>query len=181
MKELPLEHIAEYDNAAQWCAQRGLTGKPGDPLPENMGTPGAIEYIQADPESFEERVREFAYANAVSKPVRKRTKPNATDDAERWLINKEISLGRFIHNSSLETCYAQASDFAGAITNTFSERIRQLRIDIKKMLERADLDYKNEMAEDELNRDNLTAEAARKRALGEVLVKLQFHLGPLID
>ena len=64
---LPLEFIKEYDDAAIWCAERRLQGKSGDPLPLNMGSPGAIDYIQADPESFEERVRQCAYQLAMEK------------------------------------------------------------------------------------------------------------------
>lgn len=59
--ELPLEHCSEYDSAAEWCAKRGFKGTVGDPLPCNMETNGALKYIQADPEAFERRVREFAY------------------------------------------------------------------------------------------------------------------------
>lgn len=64
---LPLEHLAEYDGAAEWCAAKGLKGNPGDPLPENMHTDGAWKYIQADPEAFQDRVRECAYARAMQK------------------------------------------------------------------------------------------------------------------
>lgn len=38
LTELPLEHAAEYDAAAMWCAVRGIAGKIGDPLPANMAT-----------------------------------------------------------------------------------------------------------------------------------------------
>lgn len=60
--DLPLEHVAEYDGAAQWCAERGLKGECGDALPPGMATDGALKYISADPEAFQRRVREFAYA-----------------------------------------------------------------------------------------------------------------------
>lgn len=63
--ELPLEHCAEYDSAAEWCAKRGLSGKIGDPLPANMSAGGALKYINADPESFQRRVREMAYGIAM--------------------------------------------------------------------------------------------------------------------
>jgi len=62
---LPLELLPEYDGAARWCAQRGLTGKIGDALPENMDSDGALRWINADPEAFIERVRQFAYAIAM--------------------------------------------------------------------------------------------------------------------
>ncbi len=64
--QLPLEHCAEYDAAADWCAARGLTGALGDSLPANMATDGALRWINADPEAFQERVRQFAYARSMS-------------------------------------------------------------------------------------------------------------------
>lgn len=54
---LPLEHIREYDAAAEYCAKN-------DKLPANMGSPGAIDWIKSDPEAFEDRVRQFKYALA---------------------------------------------------------------------------------------------------------------------
>jgi hypothetical protein len=65
--QLPAELLTEYDGAAQWCAQRGLTGKVGDPLLANMSASGALKYINADPEAFEQRVKEFAYALAMER------------------------------------------------------------------------------------------------------------------
>ena len=53
---LPLEHCAEYDAAAEYFARHNK-------LPDCMGSPGAIDYINADPEAFEQRVREFKYAH----------------------------------------------------------------------------------------------------------------------
>ena len=64
---LPLEHASEYDSAAEWCARRGLSGAIGTRLPEAMETYGALQYIQADPEAFEQRVRDFAYEIAMGK------------------------------------------------------------------------------------------------------------------
>ena len=64
---LPLKYIREYDDAALWCAHKGYKGAIGDPLPPNMGSPGAIDYIQADPEAFEQRVRQCAYMLAMEK------------------------------------------------------------------------------------------------------------------
>ncbi len=63
--ELPIEHAAEYDAAAEWCARRGYKGNVGDPLPCNMAADGALKYISDCPESFQERVRQFAYAMAM--------------------------------------------------------------------------------------------------------------------
>ncbi len=56
--ELPIEYLREYDGAAEHFAKQGT-------LPDLMGSPGAIDYINADPEAFEERVRDFKYAIAM--------------------------------------------------------------------------------------------------------------------
>jgi len=56
----------EYDGAAMWCAERGLKGKAGDPLPTLMSSE-ACELINDDPEAFEARVRATAYAIAMNK------------------------------------------------------------------------------------------------------------------
>lgn len=66
---LPIELCAEYDAAAEWCAKRGLKGSIGDALPLNMDSDGALCCINADPEAFQERVRQFAYALAMEKPT----------------------------------------------------------------------------------------------------------------
>lgn len=55
---LPLEYIGEYDGAAEHYARTGR-------LPDNMGVPGAIEWIQWDQESFQARVKDFRYAIAM--------------------------------------------------------------------------------------------------------------------
>lgn len=54
----------EYDAAAEWCAKRGLKGKAGDPLPGLMSAE-AVNLINDDPEAFETRVRDTAYALAM--------------------------------------------------------------------------------------------------------------------
>jgi len=64
---LPAEHLAEYDGAAKWCAARRMNGDPdagkiGGSLPFCMGSPGALDWIQADPEAFEERIQQCGYA-----------------------------------------------------------------------------------------------------------------------
>lgn len=66
---LPIEHIQEYDSAAEWCAIRGLKGTPGDPLPANMAVNGALHWINQDPEAFQIRVRQFSYRIAAEKQV----------------------------------------------------------------------------------------------------------------
>jgi hypothetical protein len=59
-KELPLEHLTEYTAAAEYYAIHNK-------LPECMGVPGAIEYIEDDPDSFIQEVRNCQYANAMNK------------------------------------------------------------------------------------------------------------------
>ena len=56
----------EYDSAAEWCAKRGLKGTIGDALP-NLMSGRTVDLINDDPEAFERRVREFAYALAMEK------------------------------------------------------------------------------------------------------------------
>lgn len=56
--ELPLEFVREYDGAAEHFARNNK-------LPEAMGSPGALDYINADTEAFDQRVREFRYAHAM--------------------------------------------------------------------------------------------------------------------
>ena len=51
----------EYDSAAKDLARKGLTGKIGDPLPLNMSK-AAVDLINEDPEAFQLRVRQSAYA-----------------------------------------------------------------------------------------------------------------------
>lgn len=55
----------EYDAAAEWCAKRGYSGGNGDPLPTLISSECYYE-IQKDPEAFERRVRETAYAIAMN-------------------------------------------------------------------------------------------------------------------
>lgn len=54
----------EYDFAAAWCARRGIKGRDGDSLPELLSA-DAYQEINDDPEAFERRVRESAYALAM--------------------------------------------------------------------------------------------------------------------
>lgn len=101
-------------------------------------------------------------------------KPNALNDANRWL-DGEISLGRFIHNSSLETCYAQASDFAGGIANAFSDKLKTVVKRLDSKIDRAEKDYSE--AIDEINK---TAEAARKRAIQDAISEIRLELGTFL-
>jgi hypothetical protein len=68
MKTLDPKHPAwkEYDAAAEWCAKLGYAGRDGDPLPSNMSVE-SVALINADPESFERRVKDYAYALAMNK------------------------------------------------------------------------------------------------------------------
>lgn len=56
----------EYDMAARWCAERGLTGERGSKLPFAM-TVRVVELIDDDPDAFSERVRAMAYARAMQR------------------------------------------------------------------------------------------------------------------
>jgi hypothetical protein len=112
-------------------------------------------------------------ANDPAVGSRDSLEPNSTKDAARWL-NGEISLGRFIHNSSLESCYAQVSDFAGGIANTYNERI----LDVHRTLEahrlRAKAEYKAEEAAGDTI--NATASASAMRAYTEAQSVLRMAL-----
>lgn len=65
MLEPTTDHTAEYDAAAEWCAARGIAGKDGDQLPTLLDGYTFAE-INADPEAFEQRVKDFAYALAMN-------------------------------------------------------------------------------------------------------------------
>lgn len=54
----------EYDDAALWCARRGHKGCEGEPLPA-MLSKATLDKINADPEAFEQRVRDTAYGLAM--------------------------------------------------------------------------------------------------------------------
>ncbi len=63
MSFLPLEIVPEYEAACEHFARTGR-------LPDCMGSPGALDYIQDDPESFEHRVKDYLYAAAMEKVER---------------------------------------------------------------------------------------------------------------
>ena len=56
----------EYDAAAAWCAVRGLSGDIGCALPDGLSV-RAKALIDIDPEAFALRVRQCAYARAMSR------------------------------------------------------------------------------------------------------------------
>ena len=60
----PVEVWDEYDSAADWCAARNIKGEVGDTLPDSLGS-DALGLIDADPEAFQQRVRNCAYARAM--------------------------------------------------------------------------------------------------------------------
>lgn len=64
---LPIEHAEEYDHLARHCADFGLSGDVGTVLPDGLFSPGAIDYINADPEAFAQRVKEFAYGRSMER------------------------------------------------------------------------------------------------------------------
>jgi len=100
--------------------------------------------------------------------------PNSKSDAHRWL-DGEISLGKFIHNSSLENCYAQASDFAGGIANAYNDKLQTVMQNLEKMRARAQMDYNEANAKN--NAIDMTAEAARMRAIQESMSAIHHELG----
>lgn len=61
---LNLENCDEYDAAAKDLARRGLKGEIGDPLP-NLMSGATVDAINDDPEAFQKRVQQFAYALAM--------------------------------------------------------------------------------------------------------------------
>lgn len=65
-EDLSPDESAEYVDAAEWCAARGLSGASGDPLPENLSARVAAE-IAADVEAFMDHVRLAAYAEAMER------------------------------------------------------------------------------------------------------------------
>ena len=56
----------EYDSAAEWCAKRGLKGAVGEPLP-HLISGETVDMINDDPDAFQERVRQTAYALAMNR------------------------------------------------------------------------------------------------------------------
>jgi len=56
----------EYDAAAEWTAERGLTGKAGDPLPMGLSAVVLAE-INEHNDEFMERVDAMKYAQAMEK------------------------------------------------------------------------------------------------------------------
>lgn len=55
------EQANEWQDAATWCAKRGLTGKVGDPLPELLSD-AVVREIAEYPDEFQAEVRLAAYA-----------------------------------------------------------------------------------------------------------------------
>ena len=106
---------------------------------------------------------------------------NTKTDVERWL-DGEISVGRLIHNSSLETCYSQADDLIGGIWQVIREKSYALDAELEKRIAVA-----KQFAE-EAKHDNtrtviydVTAEAIRARALQETRSLLRLHILGCID
>ena len=56
---LPIEHLEEYNAACAYYARHGK-------LPDLMGNPGAIDYINADPEAFAHDVKADCYTLAMA-------------------------------------------------------------------------------------------------------------------
>ena len=62
---------SEYEHAAEWCAERGLKGTFGDPLPPLIADTVKQE-IDDNPEAFEARVNDYAYALSMERSERRR-------------------------------------------------------------------------------------------------------------
>lgn len=59
-----MNHWLTYDAAAMDLARKGLTGAIGDSLPLCMSAE-TVQLINDDPEAFQRRVRQSAYALAM--------------------------------------------------------------------------------------------------------------------
>lgn len=107
---------------------------------------------------------------------------NSKNDVERWL-DGEISMGRLIHNSSLETCYAQASDLIGGIWQSVREKAYELDAELERRIKAAN-DFKA-LAEsgdtERTTKSDIEAEPIRAAALQEARMLLRFHLLGRID
>lgn len=57
---LTVQQSHEWQDAAMWQAKRGLTGKIGDPLPENISH-AVAEEITNHPDEWQREVRAAAY------------------------------------------------------------------------------------------------------------------------
>ncbi len=107
---------------------------------------------------------------------------NAKPDADRWL-DGEISMGRLIHNSSLETCYAQAADCIGGVWQAMGERAYALDAELERRIKFAN-GFKK--LADEGDRTQVVAadsvnEAIRAHAFQEARTLLRTHLLACID
>lgn len=100
--------------------------------------------------------------------------PHSLQDIERWL-DAEISMGRLIHNMSLETCYAQAADLIGGMANTYGEMMRKTMARFDEMREDAKRHYAE--ARERGNEKDMLAEAARMRAFTEAMSDMRFCCG----
>lgn len=63
-KDADYPTLYEYCAAAEWCAARGIDGKPGDELPPLLST-RAAKLIADNPDDFQHTVAMAAYAQAM--------------------------------------------------------------------------------------------------------------------
>ena len=107
---------------------------------------------------------------------------NAKPDVERWL-DGEITMGRLIHNSSLETCYAQASDCLGGIWQVMHEKAYALDAELEKRIQVAN-NFKT-LAEggdtERTVKSDIVAEPIRAAAFQEARALLRLHLLGCLD
>ncbi len=83
--DLPIEYLREYDGAAEHYAKQGA-------LPHCMGSPGALDYINADPEAFEQRVRDFKYAHAMEATHARNAQQGEPTSFSAWLERNNDSI-----------------------------------------------------------------------------------------
>ena|SRR5690242_2971795 len=91
----------EYDDAARWCAVRGIKGVDGDRLPELLSAEVYAEICQ-NPEEFRERIRLTAYALAQSKLKPYRISFTVEGKRHKWI--------RFYNN--MEAGFSDAKELA---------------------------------------------------------------------
>lgn len=101
---------------------------------------------------------------------------------ERWL-DGEISMGRLIHNSSLETCYAQSSDLIGGIWQVMREKAYALDTELEHKIQAAnDLAKLAESGDRKrVVESDIIAEPIRAAAYQEARALLRFHLLGALD
>lgn len=109
-------------------------------------------------------------------------KANAKPDVERWM-DGEISMGRLIHNSSLESCYPQASDLIGGIWQVMREKAYALDAELERKIQAANELKKLAESGDRTRvvESDIIAEPMRAAVYQEARALLRFHLLGALD